>query len=147
MTFEEYLDFLRQLQTELEELNAVEQKKIEAVRDGDLESLGECMKQEQAATLALRGREQRRAAMLAELGLQQVPLRELAKHAPDDCREETTRTVEHLLRTYQVLSSARNTARTLMESQLHIIEKQLHQQNDNKEETHAAGQSQTDFRV
>ena len=147
MAFEEYLEFLRQLQRELEELNAVEQKKIEAVRDGDLESLGECMKQEQAATLALRGREQRRTAMLAELGLQQVPLRDLAKHAPDDCREETARTVEHLLRTHQVLSSARNTARTLMESQLHIIEKQRNKQSEKQEETHAAGQSQTDFRV
>ena len=125
--FRDYLTFLESLQKELEKLNGIEQRKIAAVRAGDLETLDACMKQEQAASLSLRGQEQRREALLTELGMQGVSLRELAEHAPQTLRAETAQKVEALLRTYQVLSSSQSAARTMMEANLHRIEKQLDQ--------------------
>lgn len=125
MEFKDYLTFLQKLHQELTELNAVEQKKIAAVQAGDLDTLDVCMKQEQAATMSLRGQEQRRNQLLKQLGLEQVPLRELPRHAPAALRSETQQTVERLMRTYQVLTSAQGAARTLMESDLRKIERQL----------------------
>lgn len=91
MEFKDYLTFLQKLHQELTELNTVEQKKIAAVQVGDLDALDVCMKQEQAATMSLRGQEQRRNQLLKQLGLEQVPLRELPRHAPPPCGARLSR--------------------------------------------------------
>lgn len=127
MEFHDYQAFLEQLRQELDTLSAVEQQKIAAVRSGDLAALDACMKQEQAAALSLRGREQHRKAMLRDLGLEHVSLAELSRHCPPQDRERTAALSQQVLRSYQVLSSAQQTARTLMESRLHRIEQELEQ--------------------
>ena len=148
MEFQEYLHFLESLRQELEALTAIERKKIEAIRTGDLDALNECMKQEQAASLSLRGHEQRRTELLRALGLEQVPLRELSRHAPAELKGEAAQTAERMMRTYQVLSSAQSSARTLMEKDLHQIEKQLERQAQQGKVPPAAQPSQkTDFRA
>ena len=148
MEFQEYLHFLESLRQELEALTAIEQKKIEAIRTGDLDALNECMKQEQAASLSLRGHEQRRTELLRALGLEQVPLRELSRHAPAELKGEAAQIAERMIRTYQVLSSAQSSARTLMEKDLHQIEKQLEKQAQQGKVPPAAQPSQkTDFRA
>lgn len=148
MEFKDYLTFLQKLRQELTELNAVEQKKITAVQSGDLDTLDVCMKQEQAATMSLRGQEQRRNQMLKELGLEQVPFRELPRHAPDALRSEAQQTVEQLMQAYQVLTSAQSAARTLMESDLRKIEHQLAQGGPAARKSSEKGPAHTtDFRA
>lgn len=148
MEFKDYLTFLQKLHKELTELTAVEQKKIAAVQAGDLDTLDVCMKQEQAATLALRGQEQRRTELLKQLGLEQVPLRELSRHAPEALRSETQQAAEQLMRDYQVLTSAQGTARTLMEGDLRKIERQLEQGGVAAQKSSAKGPARkTDFRA
>ena len=124
MEFDDYLTFLEQLCQELDALSGVEQQKISAVRSGDLGALDACMKQEQAAALSLRGREQHRKAMLRDLGLEHVSLADLPRHCPPQEQERTAAISQQVLRSYQVLSSAQQTARTLMESR---IERELEQ--------------------
>ena len=82
MDMQSYLVFLSELQQALDALSALEQRKIAAVRAGNLDELDQCMKQEQAAALDLRGREQKRTALMKELGLEQVSLRALPDHCP-----------------------------------------------------------------
>ena len=127
MEFRDYLTFLQELCRELDTLRGVEQQKIAAIQAGNLEALDACMKQEQAAALSLRGREQHRKAMLRDLGLEHVSLAELSRHCPPQDRERTAALSQQVLRSYQVLSSAQQTARTLMESRLHRIEQELEQ--------------------
>ena len=127
MEFHDYLAFLEQLCQELDALSGVEQQKISAVRSGDLGALDACMKQEQAAALSLRGREQHRKVMLRDLGLEHVSLADLPRHCPPQEQERTAAISQQVLRSYQVLSSAQQTARTLMESRLHRIERELEQ--------------------
>ena len=127
MEFHDYLAFLEQLCQELNALSGVEQQKISTVRSGDLGALNACMKQEQAAALSLRGREQHRKAMLRDLGLEHVSLADLPRHCPPQEQERTAAISQQVLRSYQVLSSAQQTARTLMESRLHRIERELEQ--------------------
>lgn len=89
MEFHDYLAFLEQLCQELDALSGVEQQKISAVRSGDLGALDACMKQEQAAALSLRGREQHRKAMLRDLGLEHVSLADLPRHCPPQEQERS----------------------------------------------------------
>lgn len=102
------------------------------------------MKQEQAAALSLRGREQHRKAMLRDLGLEHVSLADLPRHCPPQEQERTAAISQQVLRSYQVLSSAQQTARTLMESRLHRIERELEQR---EAEHPSAPRTAADFRA
>ena len=67
--FSEYLNFLEELEHTLQQLVDVEQKKSAAVSARDLDALNDCMKREQAFSMTLKGFEQKRARLLAALGL------------------------------------------------------------------------------
>lgn len=155
MNFEQYLTFLKELQKELDDLTAVQQQKIAAIQGADLDILNECMKQEQATTLSLRGLERKRDSMLSALGLSGVLLRDLPRRCPAAYQAQTTSVVESLQHSYQVLSSAQTAARTLMETQLHLIKKELTKQGIDLEITEhyqtnqfsAPQKMRTDFRA
>ena len=70
--FSEYLNFLEELEHTLQQLVDVEQKKSAAVSARDLDALNDCMKREQAFSMTLKGFEQKRARLLAALGLEDV---------------------------------------------------------------------------
>ena len=69
MDYTTYQQLLEELGGELEQLITIQNQKIQAVRAHDLDQLNDCMKQEQAISLALRGLEQRRDKLVQELGL------------------------------------------------------------------------------
>ncbi len=146
MAFQEYLTLLEEIQKDLVQVTEVEQRKIAAIQAGDLLTLDECMKQEQVVTLSLRGREQRRKALLQQLGLEQLPLRELPRHSPQELQARATQVTEQTLRAWQVYDSAQKAARTLMESKLRQIDKELERRNQKKESA-APDRRQTDFRA
>ena len=75
--WKDYLKLLDQLGGTLDKLTEIERTKTAAVTKGDLNAVEECMKQEQVMSLSLRGTEQKREKLLAQLGLSGVPLREL----------------------------------------------------------------------
>ena len=151
MEFRGYLEFLRQLGGQLERLTGVEREKIRAVQAADLTALDGCIRQEQAAGLALRGLEQRREALVRELGLPDGALRRLPELCPPELRRETAETVEAVLRQYQVLQSARDAARTLLECELHKVEGRLAQRGleaeDAAEDAPLPPELRTDFRA
>lgn len=155
MNFEQYLHFLEELRKELDALTTVEHQKIAAVKNHDLDTLNECMKQEQAMSLSLRGLEKKRDTILTALGLTNVLLRDLPQHCPEAYQAQTSRVVETVMHSYQILRSAQTAARTMMETQLHMIEKELTKQGVDLElEEHyqstppsAPQKMRTDFRV
>lgn len=146
MEMQAYFSFLSELRQTLDSLAALEQEKIQAIQAGNLDALNECMKREQVATLDLRGRERKRTELLRQLGLEQVPLRELPAHCPPQDRGQAAQLSEQVLRSYQVLSSARQAARTLMESNLRHIQQELDRRQQ-AQEAPASKKPQTDFRV
>lgn len=125
MQYSNYLEFLAELRQELEHLSAVGQKKLDAVQSHDLDELNDCIKEEQAISLTLRGCEQKRQKILSELGFQNVPLHEMPLRCPEEFRAETSRLVEELLRTYSVVQSVQSPARTIMEQELRSINTEL----------------------
>ena len=121
----DYLSLLREVSTTLEQLTDIAQHKTDAVLRDDLMGLDECMKQEQALSLALRGFEQKRLAALPGLDLVGVPLSMLSVHYPLDCQSEAKAVSEGLLNQYLIYNSAAEVARSTLECNLHQIEKIL----------------------
>ncbi|MCI2106687.1 MAG: flagellar protein FlgN [Intestinimonas sp.] len=153
--FYAYLTLLQELSAALADLTKIEQEKTQTVRNDDLGGLNECMKQEQALTMTLRGYEQKRMALLHALGLNGVPLNGLLSHAPEDCLDETKRTVEELRRQYSLFRGASEVARDTLECNLHQIEKILQKLHSNgkdgpgyqSQESQLPSQLRTDFRA
>lgn len=146
MEFEKYLAFLQDLCWKLDSLSAVQNRKITAIQAGDLKTLEACMKQEQAATLSLRGWEKHRQELLRALGLEQVSLRDLPQHCPPEDKARTAALAEQVLRSYQVFYSGQQAARTLMESNLRHIQREL-EQREAAQSSPADRKAQTDFRA
>ncbi len=121
--FQDMLKLIRDLTHTLEDLTAAQKAVASAVRTDDLEKLGECMKKEQALSLALRNADQRRVKLQAELGLENVRLSQLPEHVQDDhMRQEIKAAGEALNIQYQLLQSAAEVARSALECSLHEVE-------------------------
>lgn len=120
-----YLGVLSELTKTLQDLTEIEQQKTNAVRNDDLKVLNDCMRQEQALSLALRGLEQKRLSAMSALGMQTVSLNALIQHVPQEYRQEAKQVVEGLQAQYALFHSASEVARNTLECNLHQIEKVL----------------------
>ena len=126
--WKDYLKLLDQLGGTLDKLTEIERTKTAAVTKGDLNAVEECMKQEQVMSLSLRGTEQKREKLLAQLGLSGVPLRELgargaaAARGPQESHMETRAVAERLRHKYEIFRSASEVARSTLECNLRAIE-------------------------
>lgn len=116
--FENLIDQLRQL-TELAK------RKTIVVRKNDLLELDKILKEEQALSLALRGVEQKRVALLKQLELENVSLINLPTRAPAELQQKARETVENLRREFSIYQSAAEVARNTLECNLHEVEKFL----------------------
>ena len=123
--FRAYFAFLGELSKTLGQLTQVEQQKTLAVRQDDLAMLNDCIKQEQAFSLTLRGYEQKRLAALKNLQLEAVPLSRLASTVPEELRDEARAVSEELLRQYELYQGAFEVAQNTLECNLHQIESYL----------------------
>lgn len=118
----EYLTMLRKVAKTLENLTGVQQTKTQAVMTGDLKTVEQCMKQEQAASMTLRGLDQKRERMMDQLGMRGVPLRDIMDHCPPGQEEQTRQTADLLRRQYAVFRGASDVARSTLEKHLHVME-------------------------
>lgn len=123
--FGAYLDHLDRLGKTLEELTQLTREKTRAVVRGDLQAVDAAVRREQALSLSLRGAEQRRERLLADLGLQDTALSGLAERAPEQLRTRAARTAEALRRQYELYRDTAEVARTTLECNLHMLEKHM----------------------
>ncbi len=128
--FERYFEFLGKLGGTLDQLTELARRKNAAAQRGDLLGVDECMKHEQALSMALRGMDAKREKLLAELGLSGLPLSALVGNTPVPLRAEAKRASDSLRAKFEVYRSAADAARTTLECNLHEIEKYLEQTNN-----------------
>lgn len=146
--WKDYLKLMEGLTRTLEQLTKVERDKNDAAARGDVPEVEECMKREQVISLSLRGYDQKRDAMLAQLGLRGVTLSQLEDHSPPELQLETKRTVEQLRRQYTLFQSASQVARDTLEINLRAIERlQAAQAGGTAEAEEQRKDHQTDFRA
>lgn len=147
-SWQDYLKLLRGLSRTIEQLTQVERDKNEAASSGDLKGVEECMKREQVLSLSLRGYDQKRTAMLADLGLEGVRLSGLAARSPEEFRLETRDAAEELRRQYALFQAASTAARHTLEINLRAIEQiQDQQAGDAAQAAEERKTHQTDFRA
>lgn len=125
MDIDTLLHFFTELQQDLERLTQLQRQKIDAVRAHDLDVLNDCMKQEQVISLSLRGLEQKREKLLQALGLSGVSLLELDRHCQPEHRAAVSQAAEGLRKQYQLLYSAQQAARTVVEKDLRAVNREL----------------------
>lgn len=121
--WQDYLGLMRSLTHTLEELTKVEREKNDAASRGDLAGVEACMKREQVLSLTLRGYDQKRDAMLAELGLRGITLSQLESRCPEELRLEAKGVAEELRRQYELFQGASKVARDTLEVNLRAIER------------------------
>lgn len=124
-TFQDFFQFLDQLADTLTKLTEITRTKTQAVRHDDLLKVNECMKQEQAYSLSLRNFDRKREKFLAELGLNGVSLSKLADHCPEELRLQAKQKAENLQNHLKIYQTAADAARTVLECNLHEIEKHM----------------------
>ncbi len=122
-TFDEYFRFLEELGQTLDQLTALAQKTAKAVVRDDLDTVNDCMKQEQALSLRLRGLDTKRERILSQLGLSGVPLSGLCEHCPEEIRPQAKKAEERLRERYELFQVASQVSRNTLECNLHQIEK------------------------
>lgn len=122
---ESLLTLFENLAHQLQQLTELAKRKTTAVRRNDLMELDKILKEEQAQSLALRGLDQKRTALLQQLGLQSTPLSDLPSKAPAALQQRARETVETLRREYSIYRSAAEVARNTLECNLHEVEKFL----------------------
>lgn len=118
----DYFELLSKLGSALEDLAIVEESKVLAITKGDLPTIDEIMKKEQAFSMTIRGFEQKRVKMLAALEIPLVPLGELANHMPTDLRPQGKRVVEQVKTKYERYRIASDLARKNLEIALGQLE-------------------------
>lgn len=123
--YQDYLALLGEVAEELGRLIVTVGTKLAAVHNDDLLGLDECIRQEQAHSLALRSLEQRRGKLLAELGLAEVPLSRLAEHYPEELKAEAQRAANKLRLSYEEYKSASDAAMTALQVGLRQIDRML----------------------
>ena len=121
-SWQKYLALMEKLGATLEQLSELEKAKTRAVSKGDLPGVEECMKKEQVISLSLRGMDQKRDKMLAEMGLAGVHLRDLAAHAPKELYQETKAAAEKLRQQYEMYQASSKVAMDTLECNLRAIE-------------------------
>ena len=147
-SWQDYLNLMRGLSRTLEQLTQVERDKNDAASRGDLPGVEDCMKREQVLSLSLRGCDQKRDKMLAELGLHGITLNQLEDHSPPELQLETKRVAEELRRQYALFQSASEVARNTLEVNLREIERiQAVQAGDAGVAEEKRRDHQTDFRA
>lgn len=148
--FEEFAELMKQLARILEELTDVEREKMRAVRQDDLNALSECMKKEQAMTLALRGLDTKRETLLASAGLARVPLNALCEKVPEGERLRVKKMAEDLKRQYEIFRGTADAAQDILEINLHQVEKFLTKIDEDRagaDRNELPDRMRTDFKV
>lgn len=120
-----YLTTLDELSADLEKLADLVREQCATVRRDDLMGLNEVMKREQVIGLSLRGREQKRQKQALQLGLDGTRLSALPRAVPDSLVPRAQETAERLRKSYDDYRDAAAVARTILEVNLHEIEKIL----------------------
>ena len=106
------------------------------------------MKREQVLSLTLRGYDQKRDKLLAELGMTGLTLNQMESRSPEELRLETKAVAEELRRQYEIFQAASGAARNTLEVNLRAIERmQAVQAGDAAEAEETRKNHQTDFRA
>ncbi len=120
---EQFQKIIRDLIALFEEHMPLEQRKLEAIQHDDVAGVEECMKQEQALTLKLRGLDRKRESIQKELGWEGKSFREIVEEVPAEDRQALRELFGQLTSIVTVFSETNKEAMTAMEVHLRDMQR------------------------
>lgn len=117
----ELLALLKRYILFFQELTVTQQTKLEAAQQYNTEALNECMKKEQAATLALRGYDKKRQKLQDELGFHDMTFQQIIPLLPQDQQYEFSSAFEQLNNSYSFYKETADCAKELIEINIHRL--------------------------
>ena len=106
----------------------LEQSKLDAVSQNQITQLEEIIKKEQAEIMALRGLDQKREKLQAELGFKDLTFQEILKQLPEEQQMETKRLFDELASRVKSFQTITESSKTMMEVNLHAINQMIARQ-------------------
>ena len=104
---------------------ALETEKLEAVREKNLETLNECIKNEQVQILKLKGLDKKREQAQAALGFEALTFREIIEKLPEEQQKEVSPHYLALQRATAEFKAVNESVKTALDVNLHVIDGSL----------------------
>ncbi len=116
----------------------IEQEKLDAAVKNQVTFIEDCMHKEQAAVLQLRGLEQKREAEQKRLGMDNYTFKEILAHAPEEAAalEPLFDRLSERVRSFRSISDS---AKDIIEVNLHVIQSALASDTSGKDTYSASG--------
>ena len=125
-TLDDFIDLLEKLILLFDDLADVEQTKLEAVTDKDIDTLSDCMKEEQVFLLQFRGLDKKRETIQKDLGFENMKFSEIISHIKDtQYKQEFQELYNTLKETMDYYQQIHNNAKSIIEINLMGIDKAL----------------------
>lgn len=133
----EFSQIIRQLIELFDRMIPLEQKKLEIVSQNQIVLLDDIVKKEQAEVLAMRGLEQKRERAQEKLGFQNLTFQEILKQLPEEQRSEQKALFDELSSKVTLFQSITDNSRSIVEVNLHAINKAIAEHTNGKTQTYA----------
>lgn len=108
-----------------DQLNSLQQEKIQAVQADDLSALDHCMQREQAISLQIRGMQRQKEKVEEALHIKGIPLRKVSEHLSAADRAQIAPVLTRFQSAYTLYQSAASASHAILETTLHEIDHAL----------------------
>lgn len=141
---DEFKDIIGQLIRVFQQLTKIEQVKLNAVAGKHIGTVEDCVTQQQALLLKLRGLEQARERAQKKAGYDGLQFRQILEKVPDAEREELLGLFDGLSREIQMFREVNENSNEILRTNIHSIDKALRKKTGNI--YNGEGKSETNVR-
>ncbi len=120
-TINDFFNIVLSLIELLEHLLPIEKDKLKAVTSNNLDALNNCMKNEQAHVLKLKGLDKKREQIQADLGYEKLTFKEILDRLPSDQKEEGKRLFTALQGATSQFNEVNDSIKTALDVNMHLI--------------------------
>lgn len=135
MSYNDFIAVLSDLTKVFVNLVRVEETKLRAALENNIELLQSCMTKEQAASMELKGLERRRLQLQSSLGFDQMTFQEMIEKAEPDHAYELSNAVRLLSDSMRQFEAVSDEARTVIEMNLANLDMLLAQRHIREQDT------------
>lgn len=123
--YSSFIEVIREFIQLFEALIPIEQKKLDSAVHNQVSFVEDCMNQEQAAVLRLRGLELKRQKIQKDLGMEQLTFKQLIEEAPEDVKVSLIPLFNELNEKVALFRSVSDSAKDTIAVNLHMIQSAL----------------------
>ena len=123
-----FQQLIRQFIVLFDRVFPLEQAKLDAVSQNEISRLEEIIKKEQAEIMALRGLDQKREKLQAELGWKDLTFQKILMRLSEEQQTETKQLFDELASRVKSFQTITESSKTMMEVNLHAINEMIAQQ-------------------